>query len=223
MKYIVKTEAEWHDLRTKYITASESAVLVGLNPYSSPSKLKKSTFKGNANTLLGQLLETVVVKITNIMLKTNFKLFETDEGKIFFTKGNLGATPDALEGPILLECKTTRPDLFLKHKEIPPVTYLMQLQTQLWCTGNEIGYLAILSTDLTQKDQEPNWPIVLYKVQLNHELCAIIESEAERFFKSDTFRVNSKLKVQANLLLQSSWTKVKKELTELQKFLKTGE
>ncbi len=41
MRQVVNTEEEWHKLRAQCITASEAAVLVGMDPYGSPGKLKK--------------------------------------------------------------------------------------------------------------------------------------------------------------------------------------
>jgi putative phage-type endonuclease len=217
MKYTVKNETEWHALRSKHITASEAAVLIGMNPYSSPSKLKSidDVFVGNANTIVGQVLEPVVVDIVNRIKGSKFCLYEEQPGeKVFFTRGNLGATPDAVHGSELLECKTTRPDIFLKYKEEPPSTYLVQLQVQMWCTDLKTGYLAILSTDLSQQGRQkfPNWPIVIYKVNRSDKLCKTIESEAARFFETrkeqEKYRCNSTIKRQCATLLHMSYEKV---------------
>ena len=218
MKYKVKSEEEWHKLRAKCITASEAAVLVGLNPYSSPGKLKNSTFTGNSFTLVGQVLEPVVVDVTNRVMKREFKLFEdAGEGKVFYVKGNLGATPDATDGTELLECKTTRPQTFLKYFIAAPNNYLIQLQVQLHCTGKKVGYLAIMSTDLTQQCQEIKWPMVIYKVVRSDIIMAILQEEAERFFKIrdaapeenlPAFRTKSPYKKKVELLLQLSTTKI---------------
>lgn len=233
MKYIVDTEEKWHELRRKYITASEAAVLIGQNPYSSPGKLKKeSDFVGNAYTIVGQVLEPVVVDITNRILGTKFQLYEViNKGKAFYTKDSLGATPDAKDGDILLECKTSRPDTYTKYIKEPPAQYLTQVQVQMWCTNKQLGYLSIISTDLTQKNHVISWPIVIYKIKRNDELCTIIETEAKRFFNSDSFRVNSATKKQASELLKSSYERIhynaaaaenesKKELKELMSLIK---
>ena len=209
---MVNTEEKWHELRNKYITASEAAVLIGHNPYSSPGKLKQeSGFVGNAYTFIGQVLEPVVVDITNRILLSNFRLYETDnDGKVFYTKGLLGATPDATDGTMLLECKSTKPDTYLKYKAEPPLQYLVQLQVQLYCTDIKEGYLAILSTDLSQTSQTINWPIVIYKVKRNDKLCAIIQTEAARFFndKDKTYRVSSSIKKQTGTLLHLCHEKI---------------
>jgi len=213
-RYEVKTEEEWHILRQQCITASEAAVLIGQNPYSSPGKLKQaSEFKGNAYTLIGQVMEPLVVDVTNRVLNTSFKLYEVvNSGKVFYTKGKLGATPDAVSdcGRFLLECKSTKPDTFLKYVEVPPATYLVQVHVQMHCTGIEEAYLAILSTDLSQKSAEICWPIAIYKVKKSNKLCELMEQEAARFYASDSFRVNSNVKRQASTLLHMSYEQIYK-------------
>lgn len=211
MKYIVKTEAEWLELRKQFVTASGAAVLVGADPYSSPAKLRTpEPFFGNAYTFVGQMLEPVVVNITNQMLGTHFELFENKEGhKEFYTEGFLGATPDAHEDrKILLECKTTRPQTYIKYGAVPPEKYLIQLIVQLMCTGLEEGYLAILSTNLTQASANLVWPIAIFKVLPDERICAILKEEAERFHKNTTFRVNSKVKQKMKLLLTMCYERI---------------
>ncbi len=213
MKYVLRTEEEWKDIRKKYITASEVATILGLNAYMSPNKLKQEKiqqdFVGNSYTKVGQLLEPVVVQITNYVLNSKFKLYEEDGAKSFFTKGCLGATPDAVQGGnILLECKTTRPTNYLKYSIFPPLNYLLQLQCQLYCTDFVEGYLAILSTDLTQSTSELIWPISIYKVKKLDSLCNLMNEEAERFLSTESFRVKSPLKKKAEVLLGMSHEKV---------------
>lgn len=204
MKHIVKTEEEWHNLRSQFVTASEAAALVGVDPYNSPAKIRQpSTFTGNAFTEVGQVLEPVVVNITNRVLGTHFELYETAEGtKEFYTEGNLGATPDAHQDrQILLECKTTRPHTYEKYSVVPPEKYLIQLIVQMLTTGIKEGYLSILSTNLTQETSIINWPITIFKVLHNDELCNILISEAARFKDDEKFRVNSKTKQKVKLIL----------------------
>jgi predicted phage-related endonuclease len=204
MKHIVKTEAEWHELRSQYVTASEAAVLVGADPYSSPNQLKKpSKFTGNAYTKVGQMLEQVVVNVTNDVLGSRFVLFETPEGhKEFHTNGFLGATPDAHEDrKKLLECKTTRPKTYLNYSSVPPSKYLVQLLTQLHCTDMDVGYLSIMSTNLTQETAELKWPISIFEVTKCDRICSFLSEQAEKFKMNKTFRVDSKIKQQVKLLL----------------------
>lgn len=211
MKHIVKTEADWLDLRTKYITASEASVLVGADPYSSPSKIRNpEPFFGNAFTFVGQMLEPVVVNVTNKVMGTHFELYENPEGhKEFYTEGLLGATPDAHEDrKILLECKTTRPHTYLKYSAVPPSKYLIQLLVQLVCTNLDEGYLAIMSTDLTQATAEIKWPIAVFKVWKCGTICDILKTQAEKFTNNKTFRVDSKIKQKVRLLLTLCYERV---------------
>lgn len=208
MKYIIKTEADWLEIRKKYITASNAAVLVGADPYSSPAALRNpAPFSGNAFTRVGQMLEPVVVNVVNDVLGSTFELYETDSGsKEFYTSGYLGATPDAHENrAILLECKTTRPHTFLKYGAVPPSKYLIQLMVQLMCTELEQGLLAIMSTNLTQVSAKLEWPIKIFKVWKDNRICDILNTEAERFSKNTTFRVSSKVKQRVKLLLSLSY------------------
>lgn len=204
MKHIVKTEEEWLELRKQYITASSAAVLVGADPYSSPAKLRNpEVFNGNAFTRVGQMLEPVVVKVVNEVLGTSFQLYENSEGhKEFYTEGLLGATPDAHMGRLtLLECKTTRPKTYLKYSAVPPSKYLIQLLVQLMCVGLSEGYLAIMSTDLTQESVTLKWPIAIFKVWIDERICDILKTQAQKFTDNEKFRVESKVKQKVKLLL----------------------
>lgn len=210
MRYIVKTEDEWLNLRSQYVTASEAATLVGLNPYSSPTKLRQaSVFKGNAFTTVGTMLEPIVVQVVNSVLNTSFKLFEQEfGGKVFYTKGSLGATPDAFYDDVLLECKTTRPHSFQKYSGFPNLVYLIQTQVQMYCADMSTAYLAILSTDLTQQTMELKWPISIYKVLKNDQVYDILQEEATRFLLNDTYRIKSPYKKLVRLLLSLCYERV---------------
>jgi len=68
--------------------------------------------------------------------------------------------------------------------------------------------LAIMSTDLTMLTEKLIWPIVVYKVTKNNRFCKLLDSEIKRFLEEPTFRVNSKNKKDAQLLLSMSSEKV---------------
>jgi len=210
--FIVNTEAEWLELRKKYITASEAAVLVGADPYSSPAKLRNPTpFFGNAYTKVGQMLEPVVVNVVNDVLGSSFELFETQSGsKEFYTNGLLGATPDAHMARLsLLECKTTRPHTYLKYSAVPPSKYIIQLLVQLMCTKLTAGYLAIMSTNLTQSSPTLKWPVTIFRVLLDSRISDILKTEAERFMNAEkAFRVNSAVKQKMRLLLSLCYERI---------------
>lgn len=221
MKHIVKTEEDWLGLRKKYITASEAAVLVGADPYSSPGKIRKpSTFTGNAYTDVGHLLEPEVVKQTNKALGMNFELYETADGtKEFYTVGNLGATPDAHQGrEMLLECKTVNARTYPKYSAVPPNKYILQLIVQKICTEMKEGYLSMINTGLTGLIQYEKYlinPVIKKKYELSvfkllnvDELSSILKIEAKRFTENEKFRVNSKIKQRVKLLLPLSYERI---------------
>ncbi len=133
----------------------------------------------------------------------------------------MGATPDAHNLVSLLECKSTRPDLYLKYAEQPPTKYIVQLMVQLWCTDMTEGYLSILSTDLSQKytNLEPVWDMVIYKVKRNDALCEIISNEAERFYTEEKFRVNSTIKRKCGIMVHMCYEKVEYKIKQTNKIL----
>lgn len=211
MKHIVKTEADWLALRKDYITASQAAVLVGADPYSSPASIRNpEPFFGNAFTRVGQMLEPVVVNVVNEVLGTKFELYESSGAKEFYTAGLFGATPDAHENrAMLLECKTTRPQTYIKYGAVPPSKYLIQLIVQLMCTELELGYLAIMSTDLTQASAKLVWPISVFKLWKDVRICDILKEQAQRFSENEKFRVDSKVKQRVKLLLAQCYEEVR--------------
>lgn len=214
----VRTEAEWLELRKKVVTATEAPVLLGLNKWMSPNKLRQekenSTFRGNAYTTIGQWLEPVVVLATNHILGTNFRVIEEEGTKKFYMHEELrlGATPDAIDGDTLLECKTTKPINYLKYQHNAPEYYIMQLMTQMYCAGHKTGYLSIMSTDLSQDSPELKLPISIFKVTLNKQLCEMLRQEVERFWdcwdRGVMFRCNGRFKAQARLLVNISYKQV---------------
>jgi hypothetical protein len=223
MKHIVKNEKDWHALRSQFVTASEAAILVGADPYSSPAKIKNpGTFAGNHYTKVGQLLEPVVVTEVNKLLGTNFELYENSKGwKEFYTNGHLGATPDAHDNRThLLECKTVNSKTYLKYSAVPPSKYLIQLMTQVHCSEvpGDYHFLALMDTKLKTEEQynkfleSPNldqaWSTTIYKVWKNEEICTILKEQAEKFKTQKSFRVSSKIKQKVKLLLNLSYRRL---------------
>lgn len=196
-----KSEKEWLGLRQKVITATEMGVILGLNPWKSVKELieakKNPGYFENAYTLMGQWLEPTVVQAVNKLLNTPYTLFE-DEARSFFIDSELGlgATPDAGYNGSLLECKTTKPHNYLKWAFWPPAYYLMQLYTQMYCTGRNRGLLAIMSTNLTQRTDVLDLPIHIHEIRRDKFIDDCIEREVKRFWECDAFkkqyRVNRK-------------------------------
>lgn len=218
MKKLLKGDKEWLKARQQVITATEAPTLLGLNPFSSPAKMwaekTEKTFVGNSYTQIGQWLEPVVVTITNSLLRTDFQIIENEIGKIFYQhdSARLGATPDAIGTNEFLECKTTKPLNYLKYKYCPPIYYLVQLQVQLICAQFDTGYLAIMSTDLSQADDVLRLPITIFKVTRQPRLEELLIQEVNRFWdcrkREVQFRVASKVKRESGILMNMCYSKV---------------
>lgn len=218
MVFRLGSEAEWLHCRQSVITATEAPVLLGLNPYQTPAKMleekENSTFSGNAYSIIGNWLEPVVVHATNYFLDTDFRVIEDETGKLFYRRHDvdLGATPDAMDASRFLECKTTKPHNYARYRFNPPEYYIMQLQTQLYCGDLEEGYLAIMSTDLTQTSEDLDLPIAIFKVLRDDKLCSILKSEVFRLrdlqSRGKMFRVNSKVKAECRLRVRMCYEKV---------------
>jgi hypothetical protein len=196
-----ENDEDWLKLRTEVITASDMGVLLGLNKWKSVSELVEGKKKfepfENAYTWLGQALEPVVVLATNKVLGTNFRLFENGSRSFFMdTDLKLGATPDAGEGDILLECKTTKPGNYLRWHGWPPAYYLSQLYVQLYCTNRQTGLLAVMSTNLSHQTDVLNLPIHVHELRRSPEIDAILIQEVNRFWECQKvgklYRVNRK-------------------------------
>jgi hypothetical protein len=156
------------------------------------------------------VLEPVVVAVVNDVLGTTFELYENAEGhKEFYTEGHLGATPDAhMNRLMLLECKTTRPQTYVKYSAVPPSKYLVQLLVQMMCTGIDEGYLAIMSTNLTMATAKLVWPITIFKMWRDDRICVILKEQAEKFISNEKFRVDSDVKRRVKLLLSLCYEEI---------------
>lgn len=195
-----KNEDDWLNIRTTVVTATEMPVILGLNPYERPSGIKEKKQKverfENAYTLMGQWLESFVIDRVNEVTNMEFKGLDNSE---FYIRDNLklGATPDALDRDIegtrtLLECKTTKPRNYLVYQNLPPLYYLMQLYTQMYCANIEEGLLGIMSTDLTQHTPDLDLKLCIHQIERDEQIDAIIEKEVPRFWESKNYRVDRK-------------------------------
>lgn len=197
-------DRDWLEARKKIITATEMACLLGLDKYKSAEKMYKEkserTFFGNSYTTVGQLLEPVVVDATNLFLDTDFELYDQQAHKVMYIDEEIGmgATPDACSKSIeaLLECKTTLPHNYQLWRYEPPIKYLIQLHTQILCTGHKKGLLAIMSTNLSQSSPKLDFPISIFEVEADDVVRDYMFKEIERFWKTreegKIFRSNRK-------------------------------
>jgi predicted phage-related endonuclease len=212
----VNTEQEWLRLRSNVITATEMGIILGLNSYSSITKMLEEKNNpvplDNYNIFMGNALESTVVKVANRALNKGFKLFEDSLGKTFFIDEELklGATPDAYDEHYILECKTTSAVNFLKWFNWPPAYYLMQLYTQLICTNKDKGFLAILSKNLDQKYSD--LPILIFLIQRTTKIDDMVFTELKRFWEAarsnKQFKVNRKRTQELEFRLRFSSKKI---------------
>lgn len=182
------TDEEWLKIRQTVLTASDIAVILGLNPWKSVQQLvdskKELVFFENAYTIMGQWLEPVVVLAVNRALGTSHKLFENGSRSFFVDEEiGLGATPDAGSEDGLLECKTTKPYNCLRWAYWPPSYYLTQLYTQMICCNQQKGILAVMSTNLAQYEDKLNVPMHITEINREEWLDTIIFKEVKRYWE----------------------------------------
>lgn len=209
------SDDEWLQLRLKVLTATEMGAILGLNKWKSVRDVvegkKKVAFFENSYTWLGQQLEPVVVEAVNKVLLADFELFDN---KAFFLDEELGlgATPDAGNGTILLECKSTKPHNALRWAYWPPAYYIIQLYVQMICCERNEGHLAILSTNLTQKSEDLNLPLNVFSIKRDKKIDEIIIKEVKRFWQCQRegklYRVDRKQSAMLECRLYCLTTKI---------------
>lgn len=212
---IVKSEEDWHKLRSTVLTATEVSIILGLNKYESVKDLilkkagKGPKFQGNSYTIVGQLLEPVIVAATNLTLDSDYMLYEQKKDEKYFFYDNeigIGATPDAHDQESLLECKSTTPKNFLTYANWPPINYICQLYTQMICTDIEVGYLSVMCNNLAPKSPTSSLPLSIFGLTRTKFIDQTILSEVKRYWNTlennKTFRVNRKLSADLELRLR---------------------
>lgn len=211
MRYKPKTEAEWLKLRKTCLTATEMGSILGVNRFQSAEKMWENklhgTFKGNAYTFMGHLLEPVVIDLVNTVLKRQYVQCEQGDVRLFLAnkKIGLGATPDAEDKTSFLECKTTKPSNYVRYSITPPDSYVVQAAVQLLLDPKkELAHLAILNTDLSQDSPELHLPLTIYEISRVPAFEKLLMSEAARFWEckknKKKFRSCSKVKNQTEVL-----------------------
>jgi len=194
---------DWLEKRFGVITATEVSAMMGLNPYLHPSQLfqnKKNRTKvaidDDRFLRAGQMLESGAIQFA---LKYDFGIhagrFDSYE---FFQKGYLGSTPDGfiekideeiffnntnnahllemIKGEnVLLEYKTGGTTKLKTWMECPPVSYLLQCQTQLITMPEMEKVILVLCL------RNDTLPISIWKIDRNKELQNMILNESKKF------------------------------------------
>lgn len=200
-----KTESDhkqWLALRQQYITATELASFVGLNPYESANSVladKKKTPKKLENRFIraGVIMEASVLKMLEYDLKWDVAYLDpTNTHQYVFTddERGLSATPDAFRWdlPSIVECKTTGIENFEKYWRDGHATdwYISQVQVQLHCTNMKKAFLTCM---VAMRD--PIGSVV--EVDYDPDYIALATKHRDEFVNGERKRVCSEAKLAA--------------------------
>lgn len=146
--------AEWLKWRSSRITATDSSIITGHNPYRDQKTLWKEKFgmlpaqKDNAAMARGRELEPVAraLFIEKMKIEVNPAVVEHDE------MWWLGASLDGIDasGKYLIEIKCPKLQTHLAASNFDiPIYYQIQMQHQLACTGAELCFYVSYCPNLT--------------------------------------------------------------------------
>src|ERR1019366_6603357 len=155
-KHLIRSEADWLEMRKQDVTASDIAALVGKHEVLSHYGL----WLLKAGNILpevesdpmsrGKLLEPVIIGLVK-KLHPDWTVISANDYYYRDAGARIGATPDLLamapSDPVVIDAKTV--DLWTWKKEwddgdsIPARVY-MQLQVQAALTGADEAYVAVL-------------------------------------------------------------------------------
>ena len=183
----VENEAAWHAIRSKHVGASEVAALFGQQPDYAQSLYSLWQIKSGRipappvegpRIEAGRRLESAIAHW--IAFGQNWRIQQFKGYAQCDTNEFMGATPDFeildhTDGPGLLEVKSVD---WLQHKRQwtngePPMHILLQVQSQLHCTGYKWAYVGALVGG-----NEP----VTYRVDYRPKIGAEIEKRVAAFW-----------------------------------------
>lgn len=150
-RWEITSRQEWLERRTGLLTASVIPAVFDAHPYIARSELPALVAgEGHGPTPAmrrGIIMEAAVVEALRLLhpewTVTRATSFHT------LPEHRVGATPDAwfTNGPDdqgLIQCKTVSPEVWEKWKQQVPLGYKLQLLTELMCTDQPRGILAIM-------------------------------------------------------------------------------
>lgn len=188
--------AEWLAKRSQNITATEVASLLGLDKYKTPHKVLKEKINpvklaDNAAMRAGRILEPgVFVALKEIGLNCRpadyekVVMYEDPEVRLSCTLDGIGINKD--KGKYIVECKSTKPELFEKWEDQAPINYIIQVQVQLMLTKLDKALLACVS-------QQFPFSIIVYYIKADKEIHKIIEYNVRKFWTC--YEKNVKFKI----------------------------
>ena len=186
--YSYDNEEDWHKLREKRIGGSDVGAILGVNPYKSIidvyiDKTEGSTFKGNAATHWGHMLEgTVIKEFANrhselIIYEAPYSIVDN-----FFIANLDGVLKDKETGDYgVLEIKTT--SIWNKkewEEDTIPQSYYAQVQHYLMLTGYKFAYVAVLIGGQQYKE---------FKVERSEEDIELIRNKATEFYNENILKL----------------------------------
>lgn len=193
MRYEFDNDADWHQIRKEYVSGTQLAAILGLDPYTSPNQVYQEKrrnktpkeFITNANVEMGHVLEPLIIRAASAALNLQTRPSPTDV-RLFVTHSmhKLGCSPDSeLENGSPLEAKSTMPHNLYAWSSIPTFKYLCQLYAQQICLEKPYGYLAIMGTNLVQyRSSEIKWPLLIFKLNTDPILTNIILNSVDKFW-----------------------------------------
>jgi len=142
---------EWHEYRRLHIGASDSSVILELNPWTTPLELWEEKVLGfekeiNSKMKLGSEMEEEARTCYEIFtgLKVIPMVLESDSCS--FLSASMDGITDDLKNAVEIKCGKSSHTL-AKNNIIPPY-YLCQLQHQMMITGlNEMDYFSYSKKD----------------------------------------------------------------------------
>ena len=185
--YEYDNEDDWHKLREKRIGGSDIGAILGVNPYKSIidvyiDKTEGSTFKGNAATHWGHMLEgTVIKEFANrhgelIVYQAPYSIVDN-----FFIANLDSVLKDKETGDYgVLEIKTT--SVWNKkdwEDDVIPQYYYAQVQHYLMLTGYKFAYIAVLIGGQQYKE---------FKIERNEEDINLIRNKATEFYQENLLK-----------------------------------
>jgi hypothetical protein len=155
-------------------------------------------------------MEPAVAKSVEEVMKVDVSFFApNNHNTIYYSESvNVAATPDAFihnqVGGIgsILELKSTGLTKLRGWVDNPPLGYLVQLATQCYLIGVDIGYLAIMAVEY------PTLPMAIFKFEGSPECYSLIEKEVSRFrdnaLSGKSLRLNSSAHKEMTSILNRS-------------------
>lgn len=193
------------------ITATEMAILLGLNPYESPASLleKKRNPQPITNNHVrrGKLKEPSVLEA--FYLDMGMKTRRHFEGTLQLAGHRIAATPDAYvkNEDIVVECKSVTSRNIERWYDKVPDYYHLQVIVQMLVVGSSYGYIGALEEG---DPYECEYRFVAWKIDRNERIIELLKQEVARFWEltdaGQLFRVKSAIKKEVSDLLSHNAT-----------------